>query len=141
MLSPRLRVTPILVPHRDEFSETVAYRIEGPEKVALFLPDIDKWARWTSRIEDVLNDLDYALVDGTFYDGNELPGRNMDEIPHPFIVESMARFADLPKTEKNKVIFIHMNHTNPALERGSRASLAIEQAGFRIARRGMKIAL
>ena len=43
-----VQITPILVPHRDEFSETVGYRIQGPNKTALFLPDIDKWERWNT---------------------------------------------------------------------------------------------
>ncbi len=34
-LTTTLSVTPMLVPHRDEFSETVGYHIEGPNKSAL----------------------------------------------------------------------------------------------------------
>ena len=34
-LSNALKVTPFLVPHRDEFSETVGYKIEGKNKSAL----------------------------------------------------------------------------------------------------------
>ena len=45
-LTANLTVTPILVPHRDEFSETVGYIISGPAKKALFIPDIDKWEKW-----------------------------------------------------------------------------------------------
>jgi len=140
-LGEGLEVTPIRVPHRDEFSETVAYRIKGPNREALYLPDIDKWEKWDLDIEALLVEVDYALLDGTFFDGDELPGRDMAEIPHPFIVESMVRFADLPPENKKKVIFIHLNHTNPALERGSEATEQIEQAGFRIARRGMRLGL
>jgi len=141
ILNPGLEVTPVVVPHRDEFSETVGFLIRGPRATALYLPDIDKWSRWEKRIEDVLATVDHALVDATFFDGNELPGRDMAEIPHPFIVETMTRLETLPVAEKRKLIFIHMNHTNPALEPDSEASASIEAAGFRIARRGMRIDL
>ncbi len=96
LLNERLRVTPMLVPHRDEFSETVGFRIEGPGKSLLFIPDIDKWERWEQDINAVVGGVDFALLDGTFYQNGEIPGRDMSEIPHPFIEESIARFAVLP---------------------------------------------
>ena len=80
-----LKVTPFLVPHRDEFSETVGYSIEGPKKTALFIPDINKWSQWKENILERIQLTDYALIDATFYDSNELPGRDMSEIPHPFV--------------------------------------------------------
>ena len=81
----RFSVTPMLVPHRDEFSETVGYRIQGPLKTALFIPDIDKWEIWNRSITEEISLVDYALLDATFFDGNELPGRDMADIPHPFV--------------------------------------------------------
>ena len=47
-----LKITPILVPHRDEFSETVGYEIKGPNKTILFIPDIDKWGKWNQNLLD-----------------------------------------------------------------------------------------
>jgi pyrroloquinoline quinone biosynthesis protein B len=133
VLSERVTVTPFLVPHRDEYSETVGFRIDGPHRSALFVPDIDKWDRWERRIEDLLAEVDVAWLDGTFYDDTELPGRSMKDIPHPFITESMARFAVLPAAQRDKVRFIHLNHTNPALEPGSDSRRAVEAAGFHVA--------
>jgi pyrroloquinoline quinone biosynthesis protein B len=132
-LSPRVTVTPFLVPHRDEYSEAVGFRIDGPGRSGLYISDIDKWHRWDRRIEDLLAEVDVAWLDGTFYDGAEVPGRKMDEIPHPFMVESMQRFEPLPRSERDKVRFIHLNHTNPGLEPGSGARRAIEAAGFHVA--------
>ena len=43
-----LRVTPIEVPHRDEYSETVGFQIDGPNKSAIFIPDINNWDSWES---------------------------------------------------------------------------------------------
>jgi pyrroloquinoline quinone biosynthesis protein B len=140
-LNERITVTPVLVPHRDEYSETVGFRIDGPGRRALYVPDIDKWQRWDRRIEDLLAEVDIAWLDGTFYADGELPGRSMESISHPFIVESLERFRALPATERDKVNFIHLNHTNPALRDGSEARAAIEAAGFHVAEQGQRFLL
>ena len=140
-LNKRIRITPLQVPHRDEFSETVGYRIQGPEKSALYLPDIDKWERWSNEIEKEIAKVDVAWLDGTFFDGDELPGRDMSKIPHPFIVESIARFAPLPKRERAKIRFIHLNHTNTALDETGPAAKVIREAGHNVARQGAKFPL
>jgi len=141
VLNHRIKVMPFLVPHRDEYTETVGFRITGPQRSVLIIPDIDKWEKWERRIEDMLASVDIAYVDGTFYAEGEIPGRNMKEIPHPFIVETMERLASLPASEKSKVRFIHLNHTNPALRAESPAARAIEQSGFRIAIERERVAL
>jgi len=141
VLPQGIRVTPILVPHRDEYSETVAYWIQGPNKSALYLPDIDKWERWNIPIESWIEKVDYAFLDATFYDGNELPNRVMSEIPHPFVVESMALFKKLAKSAKAKIYFIHLNHTNPLLQPNSPAYQNVLKAGFSIAQKGQEFAL
>lgn len=139
-LNERLRVTPFLVPHRDEYTETVGYKIEGPNRSILFIPDIDKWEAWDDwepspgRIEDWIAGVDVAYLDGTFFKDGEIPGRAMEEIPHPFIEESLERLGKLPAEEKAKVVFIHLNRTNPAIVIGSEAEQSIEGAGFRVAR-------
>lgn len=136
ILSPSLKVIPFRVPHRDEYSETVGYEIIGPNKKALFIPDIDKWGKWELAIEDLIKEVDYALVDGTFYDSKEMPHRDIAEIPHPFIIESMERFKHLPKAEKDKIYFIHFNHTNPVLNTNSDAYQTVLKNGFHIAQFG-----
>ena len=135
--SPQLKITPLLMPHRDEYSETVGFIIEGPHKKALFIPDIDKWEKWDRNIVALIAKVDYAFLDGTFYDGKELNHRDMSEIPHPFIVESLETFKNLPPAERNKVFFIHLNHTNPLLDPKSAASQRVLNAGFYVARKGM----
>jgi pyrroloquinoline quinone biosynthesis protein B len=140
-LGADLHVTPLVVPHRDEFSETVAFRIKGPSRTALFLPDIDKWDRWERPINDVIASVDVAFVDGCFFSEGELPGRDMSQIPHPTIRESMRLMSVLGAEHRNKVHFIHLNHTNPALRPDSEASREIAHAGFRVARKGDIITL
>ena len=55
-------------------------------------------------ILQIAESVDYALIDGTFYDENELE-RDMSKIPHPFVEESMNLFNDLSAYEKNKIYF------------------------------------
>ena len=131
-LSKSLKVTPILVPHRDEYSETVAYHIKGPNKSALFIPDIDKWEKWEKDIIDKIQKVDYAFLDATFYSGKEISNRNISEIPHPFVIESIEMFKGLSKKEKGKIIFIHFNHTNPLLNPNSPESQLVLKKGFKI---------
>ena len=113
-LNNSLTVTPFLVPHRDEFSETVGYKIEGENKSALFIPDINKWELWEKSIVEEVKKVDYAFLDATFFKEGEI-NRPMSEVPHPFIEETVDLFKNESLTTKRKVIFIHFNHTNPAL--------------------------
>lgn len=132
-LSSQIKVTPLQVPHRDEFSETVGYIIEGPSKKALFIPDIDKWEKWNQNIISLIATVDYAFIDGTFYDAAEINHRDIKEIPHPFIIETMSLCKDLAPTEKSKIYFIHFNHTNPVLAKDSEAAKTVIKNGFHIA--------
>ena len=138
-LNERLSVTPFLVPHRQEYSEVVGFRIEAPNRSALFIPDIDSWEEWDemgTRIEEVIASVDVAYLDGTFFANGELEGRDMSGFPHPFITHSMDRLASLPPQEKAKVRFIHLNHTNPALWQDSEAYETVLEKGFRLAAEG-----
>lgn len=141
VLTDQLVVTPLLVPHRDEYTETVGFRIVGPCKSAIFIPDIDKWERWDTDIRDLIRSVDYALLDGSFFAEGELPGRDMSQIRHPFVVASMKLFSGLSAEEKSRVIFIHLNHTNPLLIDESDAQQLVRKQGFRVAYQGMKLAL
>jgi len=140
-LNRRITVTPIQVPHRDEYSETVGFRIDGAGRSAFYVPDIDKWDRWDRRIEDIIADVDVVWLDGTFYADGELGSRSMADIPHPFIAESMQRFAGLPASDRDKVHFIHLNHTNPALRADGDARAAIMAGGFHVADEGDRFVL
>ena len=138
-LNDNLSITPFLVPHRDEFSETVGYKIQGPNKSLIFIPDIDKWEKWNINIQDMVQENDFSLLDGTFYDINELPGRDMSKIPHPFIVETIKVLEGVKNN--SSVHFIHLNHTNPALNASSNATKEIRKNGFNVAKRNQKFNL
>ncbi|MBL4573756.1 MAG: pyrroloquinoline quinone biosynthesis protein PqqB [Gammaproteobacteria bacterium] len=138
---PDIDVTPFLVPHRDEFSETVGYEITGPNKKAVFIPDINKWSVWETNLAELVRSVDYALIDATFYDDGELPGRDMSQIPHPFVSESMEALSELPAEERAKVWFIHFNHTNPLLNTESDESKFLRSQGYNIAAEGVRLPL
>ena len=140
-LSGTISVTPFLVPHRDEFSETVGYSIKTANRSMLFIPDIDKWQKWNRDIKQLAKQYDYLLLDGTFYKDGELPGRNMNEVPHPFIQESMDLFQALPLPEKQKIFFIHFNHTNPLIDQSSKEYKEVKSKGFNVVAEGLKISL
>ena len=137
-LNKDIKVKPFLVPHRDEFSETVGYEIKIKNKILIFIPDIDKWEKWNTDINSLIKKVDYAFLDGTFYKNGELK-RDMREIPHPFVEESMQLFFELPKEDKKKVHFIHFNHTNPLLIKGSADTEEVIKKGFSIAEQGQVI--
>jgi len=140
-LTDKISITPILVPHLDEFSETVGYSIKTGNKTVLFIPDIDKWQKWDKDIKQLVRQYDHLFLDGTFYKDGELPGRNMNEVPHPFIQESVDLFSDLSLTEKQKIWFIHFNHTNPLIDKSSKQYKEVKSKGFNVAVEGLKISL
>ena len=135
-IGEQLFIEPFLVPHRDEYSETVGYRIIGKEKSLAFIPDIDKWEKWHGSIFQLVLNTDILLLDGTFYSQNEIPHRNMAEIPHPFIIESMETLSELNSENRSKVHFIHFNHSNPAIKDNSPAYHTIKSKRFNLAREG-----
>lgn len=140
-LTSNLSVIPFTVPHRDEYSETVGFKIIGGNKSALFIPDIDKWSKWEKSIIEEIRKVDFAFLDATFYDGKEINNRDISEIPHPFVIESTKLFKGLSDTEKAKIHFIHFNHTNPLLNGNSDEFKKIVKQGFNIAEFNKKIDL
>lgn len=136
-----LVLKPIEVPHRDEYSETVGYIIKGPNRSAIYIPDIDKWYKWDKSIVDLISSVDYAFIDATFYDEKEINYRDISEIPHPFVIESMKLFEGVSKEEKSKIYFIHLNHTNPLLDSNSSEYKDLISRGYNVAQEGLVLKL
>ncbi len=134
-ITKTLRVIPFLVPHRDEYTETVGYKIVGNTKTALFIPDINKWSLWQKNIVEEVKQVDYAFIDATFFKDGEIP-RPMSEVPHPFVEETIALFKNESKQVKSKIIFIHFNHSNPAIQQNNKERLILEKEGYRFANFG-----
>ena len=135
-----IKIIPHIVPHRDEYSETVGYQIISPKKKILFIPDIDKWHKWDKSIIEMVKSVDVAFLDATFNKNGEIKNRDMSEIPHPFVTETIDLFKQESKETKSKIHFIHFNHTNPILF-DEKEQKAVREKGFQIAIEGMKIAL
>jgi pyrroloquinoline quinone biosynthesis protein B len=135
-----LTVEPFLVPHRDEFSETVGFRIVSAGKSLIFIPDIDKWQKWSENLEQLVKDNDYLLLDGTFYADGEI-NRPMSEVPHPFVTETAEMLKDLPAKEKSKIFFIHFNHSNPLVQGSRQRIKELKAKGFNVAFQGQKFDL
>ena len=134
------------VPHRDEHADTHAVVIRGPNRSVLFLPDHDDWDQTLHRhgavsIRQWLTDLevDIALLDGSFWDASELPGRDMSEIPHPPVSETLARLGERVEGDA-EVHFIHLNHSNPLLGPGPQAD-ELSDLGWGVVVQGQQFAL
>ncbi len=136
-LADGLEVTALEVPHRDEYSDTLGFIFRGPRRSLLYLPDIDRWERWDTPIEDVVAGVDIAMLDATFYSAGELQGRSQADIPHPLVTDTMKRLGELVGTGRS-IVLTHMNSSNPVLDPESPERRRVLDAGFGIARAGQK---
>ncbi|MEK7857431.1 MAG: MBL fold metallo-hydrolase, partial [Acidobacteriota bacterium] len=139
-LTSGLSVEPFLVPHRDEFSETVGYSIRSERRTLIFIPDIDKWEKWAANLGDLVKASDVLLLDGTFYADGEI-SRPMSEVPHPFVKETMQLLKGLSACDRAKVHFIHFNHSDPLVQKDRRKVQEVNVAGFGIASLGSRYQL
>ena len=137
-LAPDIFVQPIPVPHRDEFFDTMAFKVCGPRACVLFLPDIDRWDAsdlGPDFLPGLVSEVDVAYLDGTFYDGRELSGRDLGVIPHPPMIDTMQRLESVARERPGAVRFIHLNHTNPVLHDSTLLD-ELRSRGFDLAEQG-----
>jgi len=140
-LTPRISVTPMQVPHRDEYTDTLAFKIKGPERTLLYIPDIQSWEAWGRSISDEVKAADVSLLDGTFFSPEELPSRDISAIGHPFIEQSVRLLRGAVRESGNRVFFTHLNHTNPVLDRTGLPRKNLEKERFFLAEDGMTFSL
>ncbi len=139
-----VRITPVQVPHRDELSDTVGFRIEGPSRTVLYVPDTEPWRTWKPPLPDPITLFDgvhVAIIDGTFFSPDELPGRPVTSIGHPLMTETMDLLQTRVTAHTLEAYFTHLNHSNPALDPSTDAARLIESRGFRILRDGQELDL
>ncbi|HUC44732.1 MAG TPA: MBL fold metallo-hydrolase [Candidatus Sulfotelmatobacter sp.] len=136
-----VRVIPLAVPHRDEDSDTVGYRIEGPRRTLLYVPDTDGWSAWDPPLTRALEGCDVALLDGTFGSADELPGRDVSKIGHPLIGDTMRLLEEPVRSKRVAVYFTHLNHSNDTVDPKSAAAERVRAAGFAIAAEGQRFPL
>ena len=138
-IEPGIRVTPFLVPHRDEDSDTVGYKISGPQRTVLYVPDTDRWSSWSPSLLEALRGCDAALLDGTFFSAGELPGRDVRTIGHPLVTETMDLLEARVRTREIAVYFTHFNHSNPLVDPAAPERAEVERRGFGIAVEGQRL--
>jgi pyrroloquinoline quinone biosynthesis protein B len=150
-MDPGLEVKLLDVPHRDEYTDTVAFvfrrpgrggreEAEAPGPALLYLPDIDGWERWDRDLRAVVDDVDVAFLDATFHSADELPGRTEEEIPHPLVPRTMDRLQAAVDAGL-RVVLTHLNNSNPLLDDGGPERRRVETRGFEVAREGMRVEL
>ena len=129
-----LSVIPFEVPHRNELSETVGFRLLSSNKSVIYLPDIDDWDDWNVNLVEFVMDNDILFLDGTFYKKNEIKLRDVSRIPHPEIIDTISRLSNLSNQHRKRVHFIHLNHTNDVLREKSDAFNDVIGEGFSLAK-------
>ena len=104
----------------------MAFVIRGPAGRLFFCPDIDSWQAWALDVRQVVAGMEVALLDGCFFSPDELPGRDLRQIPHPLVTDTVSRLSGLTC----EINLIHLNHSNPLLHEGpERAWLARQGFG------------
>lgn len=123
----------VSVPHRPDFTDAVGYSIN--EEV-LYIPDIDGWDVWADA-EAEISGHRVALVDATFFSADEIPRRDLAQIPHPLVADTIERFGHLD----TRIVLTHLNHSNPIADLESPQAAAVLDAGAEVAYDGMEIRL
>jgi pyrroloquinoline quinone biosynthesis protein B len=130
-----VKLLSIEVPHRSEWeTDTAALVIEGASSDVLYLSDIDFWDEWDRYVENVVEDVDIAILDGSFWDAPTSP-----DVPHPPIRETMDRLQGVAERGRTRIIFTHLNHSNPVVSVDSLERSELEARGFEIAEDGMAL--
>ena len=131
-LNERANIRALLVPHRDELTDTCAFRIQGRERSLFYCPDIDRWEDWDMDVRAVVHGCDISLIDGCFFSAHELTGRGMSQVPHPLISHTMRAL----RGHARDVRFVHLNHTNPVLDLHSPEFDDVLMNGFAVGAQG-----
>lgn len=130
-LTADLSVLAYAVPHRDEHSDTLAFSLRGPNRAVLYCPDINEWQTWDKGARTVVAEHEIAFVDASFFSTDELPGRDLSQIPHPLVPETLQALDGLT----SEINLIHLNHSNPLHDVGPERA-QVEQAGFQVGQQG-----
>ena len=79
-------------------------------------------------------------MDGTFWDADELKSRAQARVPHPPVSETINLLEERKEGEP-RVVFIHLNHTNPLHYPSSEEYQKVENMGWEIGHEGMEFDL
>ncbi len=140
-INPTFEVIPFEVPHRNELSETVGFKIKGVKESAIYIPDIDTWDNWEEKLIELVYSNNILFIDGTFYVKEEIKNRDVSKIPHPEITETMKLLSDLDCDIKKRVYFTHLNHTNDVLRKYTSSYKEVINSGFNVAEEQQKFSI
>jgi len=133
-IDPLLEVQLWKVPHRDEQADTVGFVFRGPHASLLFIPDINSWSLWDRSVAEAVGGVEVALLDGSFWSMDELPGRTVEEVPHPLMTQTMDALQEVADQGRTRIVLTHLNNSNPALDDGGPQQAEIARRGFSVAR-------
>ena len=140
-------IVPVKVPHRAKDFDTHALLFKGQNNNLLFLPDHDTWEEtlelvgydnpkeWFSSL-----DVDLVLLDGTFWNNNELKTRVQSRVPHPSVTETIDLIGDRKENDP-RIIFVHLNHTKPLHYPDSEEYQKLTSLGWEVGEEGMEFNL
>lgn len=103
-----LTLNAFLSPHRAEDTDTLGFEVKGPAKTLVYVSDADVLP---PTLVERADEADFALIDGTFFSRDELPHRDILQVRHPFVKDTIEVLAKA----KGEIWFTHLNHTNPLL--------------------------
>ena len=139
-------IIPIEIPHRASDFDTHAIFFKGKNNI-LFLPDHDTWEKTLQFVghenpRDWFSSLgaNIILLDGTFWDSNELKGRLQADVPHPPVTETIDLLGRREDGDP-RIIFIHLNHTNPLHYPNSPEYQKLSDLGWEVGEEGMEFKL
>ena len=143
-----LRVRPIEVPgttpgydgRRTEAGAVYAYELcdpKGDGPTVLFAP---VFAAIDDTLADAIDRCDVAILDGTFYTDDELVAGGMmskfaTDLGHLPVIETLDRLRGIG----TRIVFTHLNNSNPMLDPSSEPAQRVREAGAELAYDGMPV--
>ena len=85
-------------------------------------------------------EVDIALLDATFWSDDELQHRKQSEVPHPPVSQTLEMLGARREGDP-RLVFIHLNHTNPLHESSSKAYGEVLRLGWEVGHEGMRFDL
>jgi pyrroloquinoline quinone biosynthesis protein B len=153
-LSVRCRMVPLGSTYPDYVSENLRRSLSPGEAVIglvlaqgtkqfFYAPALpgrsDDWKDWA-------RSSDLCLLDGTFWDDNELisagvGSKTAREIGHVALSEAGGLLEQFDSSKRGRRVLIHINNTNPILNEESPEHREVRDAGWEIAYDGMELEL
>lgn len=142
-----LRIAGFQVPHTERLedgscfpSSTYGYEVDAGEHRFVYAPDLGLLIR---ELLQRVKSSDLLILDGSFWWDDELArvsgiGKTSYELGHVPVAESLRVLEGL---EVGRVVYTHVNHTNPLLDPAQPMADLITEAGFEVAFDGMVIEL